>query len=548
MPTVRHPRTRGPARAAGFTLLELLVGVGLASLLLTALTSLTVMVSRQTTHVRKAPGNELENAMGHIADALRTAWLVQQPATDEVLAVDPYGNVTSFALEDERLLVRRPDDRAGVLLAEVEDFDVSVETVARLREAAPLDVYGPWFAGGAPEGEAEVVVVEAGLPLGLGFTLSSLAPEEHGTVDGVREQTLLGTLETLQLALAYLPDVGSPPEAGGGEGNGNGNGKGNGNGNGGDGNSSGNGNSSGDGGGNGDGKVTICHVPPGNPSAAHTLAVGAPAVAAHLAHGDTLGPCDDGGGGDDPESVQATVVISLHEARSHDDGRPHGPPLASLVLPAASLPPGSFTWTLVVGEGGDDEQGADGDGSGKVTICHIPPGNPARAHTIRVGGPAVPAHLAHGDVLGACDLGGAATWAVSIAPPTTNVTLDLAALGAAIEPARAYTLVLDLQGPGSLLLRGVEVGSPYDGAVAQKSWAGGGFEPLDVAVARTLGGMRRVTQTERHRVPSLVRLSIELRDGRLLATSTAVANQPAIPNPWYGTVPGEFPELQLDGD
>ncbi len=38
----------------------------------------------------------------------------------------------------------------------------------------------------------------------------------------------------------------------------------------------------------------------------------------------------------------------------------------------------------------------------KVTICHIPPGNPANAHTITVGAPAVRAHLAHGDHLGAC--------------------------------------------------------------------------------------------------------------------------------------------------
>lgn len=38
-------------------------------------------------------------------------------------------------------------------------------------------------------------------------------------------------------------------------------------------------------------KVTICHVPPGNPANAHTITVAAPAVAAHLAHGDTLGAC-----------------------------------------------------------------------------------------------------------------------------------------------------------------------------------------------------------------------------------------------------------------
>ncbi|MBC7770900.1 MAG: hypothetical protein H7210_00260 [Pyrinomonadaceae bacterium] len=38
-------------------------------------------------------------------------------------------------------------------------------------------------------------------------------------------------------------------------------------------------------------KTTICHIPPGNPANAHTLCVGNPAVPAHLAHGDTLGPC-----------------------------------------------------------------------------------------------------------------------------------------------------------------------------------------------------------------------------------------------------------------
>lgn len=40
--------------------------------------------------------------------------------------------------------------------------------------------------------------------------------------------------------------------------------------------------------------------------------------------------------------------------------------------------------------------------NGKTAICHIPPGNPANAHTITVGNAAVSAHLAHGDKLGAC--------------------------------------------------------------------------------------------------------------------------------------------------
>lgn len=42
----------------------------------------------------------------------------------------------------------------------------------------------------------------------------------------------------------------------------------------------------------GDQKGSICHLPPGNPSNAHTLFVGYPAIKAHLDHGDYEGPCE----------------------------------------------------------------------------------------------------------------------------------------------------------------------------------------------------------------------------------------------------------------
>jgi len=40
----------------------------------------------------------------------------------------------------------------------------------------------------------------------------------------------------------------------------------------------------------------------------------------------------------------------------------------------------------------------------KVELCHIPPGNPNKAHTICVSVNAVATHLEHGDVLGACGI------------------------------------------------------------------------------------------------------------------------------------------------
>ena len=33
----------------------------------------------------------------------------------------------------------------------------------------------------------------------------------------------------------------------------------------------------------------------------------------------------------------------------------------------------------------------------KVSVCHVPPGNPANGHVIRVSSSALPAHLGHGD-------------------------------------------------------------------------------------------------------------------------------------------------------
>ncbi len=50
-----------------------------------------------------------------------------------------------------------------------------------------------------------------------------------------------------------------------------------------------------------------------------------------------------------------------------------------------------------------DATGCPEDSDGRVTICHIPPGNPDNARTIRVGISAAPAHLAHGDHCGSCE-------------------------------------------------------------------------------------------------------------------------------------------------
>jgi hypothetical protein len=51
----------------------------------------------------------------------------------------------------------------------------------------------------------------------------------------------------------------------------------------------------------------------------------------------------------------------------------------------------------------DGQDHDDDDANCKVTVCHVPPGNHCNEHMIRVGKPAVRAHLEHGDYLGSCD-------------------------------------------------------------------------------------------------------------------------------------------------
>jgi hypothetical protein len=54
-------------------------------------------------------------------------------------------------------------------------------------------------------------------------------------------------------------------------------------------------------------------------------------------------------------------------------------------------------------DGRDGRDDDDRDGNGRITICHIPPGNASARHTITVSESAWNAHRNHGDRRGACD-------------------------------------------------------------------------------------------------------------------------------------------------
>ena len=195
-------------------------------------------------------------------------------------------------------------------------------------------------------------------------------------------------------------------------------------------------------------KVTICHLPPGNPSNAQTLSVGQSAVSAHLAHGDYLGECQVSAPvnllrwkivqtSGSPASISWNLLGATPEqtgSAAIEAGNSVGVTTTqingsnTLTASIAGVEVARTTYSssfcqaqatpsptpevtkievtqLCVDSSSDkgDDDDDDNSGSGKkVTLCHLPPGNPENPQTLSVGQSAVSAHLAHGDYLGEC--------------------------------------------------------------------------------------------------------------------------------------------------
>lgn len=66
-------------------------------------------------------------------------------------------------------------------------------------------------------------------------------------------------------------------------------------------------------------KTTLCHIPPGDPGAKQTISVGNPAVAAHLAHGDTLGECNGTTTPPGNETNQTLITLNLTEQNNSSE-------------------------------------------------------------------------------------------------------------------------------------------------------------------------------------------------------------------------------------
>lgn len=131
--------------------------------------------------------------------------------------------------------------------------------------------------------------------------------------------------------------------------------------------------------GSGNEKVTVCHN-------GHSITIGAPAVPAHLRHGDSLGPC----GGATP--TEAAVATTTGTAEATPTETPTATPTGSPEVTSTDTP--TVTPTDTPAGGLTTTLGANGQ-NGSVAVCH-------NGHTIDISPQAVDAHLRHGDTLGPC--------------------------------------------------------------------------------------------------------------------------------------------------
>jgi len=503
--------------SAGFTLAELLIVAAISALLVAGLAQGLNLFGRELATVRDETDKGPEEAMALMTDMARYGWNVEHTPEGRLDVYDALGLETSFTVVDGALCVTRPTGVTGEVLAGVANLSIESDTLRRLRDAEPLDEYRTWWD--VPGVSSEPLALESGLPVALGFTLDSAVPDDYDVVELVAEHTEYASLDTLTLSLCYVGNIPTDPNPA----------------------------VAGTSGGSGK-KVSICHVPPGNPENAHTINVSVSALDAHLAHGDLLGVCEPA---PDTQSFP-NVTIQLFEARAPDDARPVGEPLASMTLVGQALPKASATWVLTyVGSNThfvhnhSAEECAATTSTGKVVMCHVPPGNPANAHSITISPSAVPAHLAHGDYFGCC---GAHETLSSVYTLNLNATpveysFDISQLGSLILPGRAYALVLTMTGPGMLYLGASAAGTATNSGVAQASVGYGVLEPVAASVPFKLDGLQRITQTDEFQSVSRVSLTMEMDDGQTVRGSASVASQATVPGEWLGAVPGEVADL-----
>ena len=146
-------------------------------------------------------------------------------------------------------------------------------------------------------------------------------------------------------------------------------------------------------------KVDVCHIPPGNPSNAHTINIDQSAVDAHLAHGDYLGEC-------------GAVVV---EDNSNDNDSKEKKSKSNDNDSNDNASNGNESKDNDNSSNGNESKDNDNESDDKVDVCHVTVSSgggskdkdsggaqTTSVQTLNISASALQAHLDHGDVAGEC--------------------------------------------------------------------------------------------------------------------------------------------------
>ena len=163
-------------------------------------------------------------------------------------------------------------------------------------------------------------------------------------------------------------------------------------------------------------KITICHIPPGNPDNSFNITIDESALEAHLNHGDSETLC---------ESQKSNYEFTVQWEKENFPIQVHVPQNQNV----PNLPDDIFTilkkiYPKIPSEdtrldgliSKSDNTRLENSGvdskeiflnkkliSDKVTICHIPPGNSENPQTLEISPSALQTHLNHGDSQSKCN-------------------------------------------------------------------------------------------------------------------------------------------------
>jgi len=195
-----------------------------------------------------------------------------------------------------------------------------------------------------------------------------------------------------------------------------------------------------------------------------------------------------------------TLSASIYPARAPGDARPRpgAPALTTVSVPILALPAGTLRAVAI--ESGSEEGG-----------------EPLVFDTSRV---ISGTHLA----------------------PTTTVPLAITGLAAPLDPGVAYTIVLSVEGTGTLsvLAANADPGGARNDFMMRTAPTDR-FLPMGYAVPFTLTGNYRLTGTTQSTVVRQVHITLDPSDGAPHVSSAGVYGQVLAEDPWLGVVPHETP-------